>query len=70
MTGRTHVISTHFTRRKARQVERLVQNSLDMGEHEPNGMADPQIPLWAKGARVEKAGLLQWAVVATESKGR
>lgn len=27
-------------------------------------------PAWARGVRVEKAGLFQWAVVATSRRGR
>lgn len=70
--ARTKVLSVHRLRRTARQRERELTVSLahrsNRGERlmlEASG-----VPQWARGVRVEKAGLLQWAVVATERANR
>lgn len=68
---KTTVLSVHVLRRAARARERDVQEWLDAGRplrfHMPENWK--QIPDWATGARVEKAGPFQWAVVATSERG-
>lgn len=65
----TTILSVHRFRRVARRREREVQAWLDArrGYWLPEG---PDIPVWVHGARVERAGLLQYAVVGTDVKGR
>jgi hypothetical protein len=80
MTGHTEVLSVHFLRRVARAREREIQGALDAvfagtggyalsrsGDHPV--LARFEVPPWTSGVRIEKAGLLQWAVVATEGPG-
>jgi hypothetical protein len=72
MTGHPpHILSVHFLRRRARSRERYLQPLLELrantGRALPPGAGD--VPVWARGVRVEKAGLFQWAVVATEERG-
>lgn len=67
MGERTKIVSTHFLRRSARKRERAIQEALRLREQVQNPM---DLPLWARGVRVEKAGPLQWAVVLTERRGR
>jgi hypothetical protein len=56
------IIAVTPFRRRARTMEREIQHALDT--HQPTSLPD-----WVHGVRVEKAGLLQWAVVATENRG-
>lgn len=77
----TYIVSVHPFRRTARQRERQLQASLDLAHSYPAPPTNPVvahtldrlheagIPAWARGVRVEKAGLFQWAVVATENRG-
>lgn len=70
--SRTHVVSVHPFRRVARKRERAIQAWLDEGRPLRAGVIPDEhqrIPEWANGARVERAGLLQHAVIATEQKG-
>jgi hypothetical protein len=80
--GNTKVLATFKFRRTAQTEERRVQMALDSAwriineAHDPAVTAgiqallrDNGIPTWAHGARVEKAGLFSYAVVATEYKG-
>lgn len=60
---RTQVLSVHVLRRTARLKERKLQAQLDAG-YQPD-----ELPTWANGVRVEKAGQFQWAVVATSTAG-
>lgn len=74
--GNAIVYVTPF-RRRARAVERELQAALD---RYAEGRATPEdfhlthgeysVPDWAEGVRVEKAGRLSWAVVATPERGR
>jgi hypothetical protein len=41
----------------------------DHPEWPPLNLGDFSVPGWARGVRVEKAGLFQWTVVATEQRG-
>jgi len=59
----TQIVSVHAFRRVARKEERRIQELLDSGE------AMPDVPTWARGAKVQKAGTFQHAVVLTENKG-
>lgn len=76
--GHTKVISVHHVRRVARSRERTLQAALDFGGPDAVRRFGVQTdlataagwPVWARGVRVEKAGLFQWAVVATEGRGR
>lgn len=75
MSDRTKVLSTHFLRRAARRREREIEAAL-RSRHDEEGMLVEgearllrDVPDWARGVRVEKAGPLQWAVVATEHQG-
>lgn len=73
MTGRTKVLSAHKFRRVARREERRLTESLAEAVQHYRGYewpAEHGAPSWAHGFRVEKAGLFQWAVVATEHAGR
>lgn len=75
----TRIVSTHWFRRVARDRERELQALLDRvydgGVPDPTkvservALRDARVPEWARGVRVEKAGMLQYAVVATEHKG-
>lgn len=60
--GETKVLSVHRLRRTARAEERRLTNCILYGY-------PTELPYWAKGVRVEKAGLFQWAVVATSKRG-
>lgn len=61
--SRTHIVSVHFLRRTARERERQIQRELNYHHRFPD------LPDWAHGVRVEKAGPFQWAVVLTETRG-
>jgi hypothetical protein len=78
---RTKALTVHRVRRTARREERRLQDEL--AKRERGGVSRASRPLvtvydadgnlvpdWAKGARVEKIGLFQFAVIATESRGR
>lgn len=78
---RTQTVSVHRLRRTARRRERKLQAELDAllaSPHQTNGSTitvyvdgkPVKLPTWARGVRVEKAGLLQWTIVATEHVGR
>lgn len=75
-TNRTKAVSVHHTRRAARRRERELQEFLDLAWSERPGIAaskllfDDGLPAWARGVRVERIGLLQFAVIATEHRGR
>ncbi len=60
--GRTQSVSVHWFRRTARLEERRLQTCLEYGK--PSGL-----PEWARGARVEKIGRFQYAVICTELRG-
>ena len=81
MPNRTHTLSVHRLRRTARGRERDLQAHLDAlleSRVQTNGPTitlyaggrPVEVPTWARGVRVEKTGLLQWTVVATEHRGR
>lgn len=80
MSDRTHTLSVHRLRRTARKRERKLQLVLDQdlaprsidGRRRSTYVDGDVIgmPGWTEGVRVEKAGMLQWAVVATEHHGR
>ena len=65
---KTEIISVHPFRRSARKHERDLQAVIDATEGYHH--RDEAIPEWAKGVRVRKAGFFQWAVEATENRGR
>lgn len=65
----TKVLSVHKLRRRARAKERRLQAVLNRDPTAAQLLA-AGLPLWAEGVRVEKAGLFQWAVVATIHRGR
>lgn len=79
--GKTEIVSTYYTRRKARKIEEELTDilpHLDENTHETHHGAFPVetfdgktvfVPIWAGGFRVENAGLFQHAVVATEGVG-
>lgn len=78
MNDKTKVHSIHRARYWARHMERQLQDALDVvnGAYDPatygeaHELLDKQdVPGWARGARVEKAGFFQWAVVLTSHKG-
>lgn len=80
MPDRTSTLSVHRLRRTARRRERKLQRALDDGLA-PRSMDGRQrctyidgdvvgMPGWTEGVRVEKAGMFQWTVVATEHTGR
>lgn len=52
-------------RRRARKMERQIQAALDEGR--APDLVTP--PAWVQGVRVERAGLLSWAVVGTANRG-
>jgi hypothetical protein len=65
------IVSVHPFRRTARKEERRLQRVLD-AYHEVHVILDDapaDLPLWAHGVRVERAGAFQHAVVATERRG-
>jgi hypothetical protein len=77
---RTKALTVHRIRRTARREERRLQ--VELAERARGGVSRANRPLvsvhdadgnpvpdWARGARVEKIGLFQFAVVVTESKG-
>ena len=64
----TEIASIHPFRRSARKRERDLQTWLDTRRAGKPPGGKP-VPIWAKGARVEKAGRLLWAVVLTDHKG-
>lgn len=70
------VISIHKSRRKARQRERELQRLLNLRYETPDhasanaALSIARVPRWAQGVRVDHAGLLQYVVVATVSRGR
>lgn len=73
----TRIVSIHPFRRTARARERTLQGALNLGGPEAVhrlGMqtgytAATEWPSWGRGVRVEKAGMFQWAVVATQERG-
>jgi hypothetical protein len=80
MTGRTRTLSVHRLRRTARANERTVQAALRLRRlrttwspfEQPTitlWRGGPELPSWACGVRVEKAGRFQWSVIATEAEG-
>ncbi len=81
-SNRTKTVEGPFhTRRKARQHERELQAALESGRATATigrvfgyevgeDRRFVAVPLWADGCRVEKAGLFQWVVIATEARGR
>lgn len=72
MSELTKILSVHALRRVARARERQIQKALNdraaTGRPLPGQLDD--VPDWARGVRVERAGLFQHAVVATENRGR
>lgn len=76
MTGhpsinRTQVLSVHKFRRTARRKERAITADLERSAHTPIWTTAllAELPNWASGVRVEKAGVFSWCVVATERPG-
>ena len=81
--GRTQTVSTHKFRRTAQDRERDLTKVLNSAQEIIQSNPDePQvaaairqllqangIPEWARGVRVEKAGMFSYSVVATEHKG-
>jgi len=76
MTPPDRILFVSHLRRRARAVERELQAAID----EDRGgeglspanfrlLSSYRVPDWARGVRVERAGWLSWAVVATEEKG-
>lgn len=65
---RTQILTVHKLRRAARAREREWQEALEAEAHGKVGMLD--LPVWARGVRVRKAGAFQWLVEATEWRGR
>ena len=65
MAERTMVLSVHPFRRTARRKERKLQNLLD----NERSNASLGLPTWVRGARVEKAGPMMYAVVGTDNRG-
>lgn len=76
MTDHTQVLSVHRLRRTARRRERGLQQILASRQRFAPASSDETIdtpygnlPLWARGVRVEHAGPFQYAVVATSHRG-
>lgn len=75
MSDKTHVIEGPFlTRAKARRREHVFQGSLDYWARtgdtfERLALEKKGVPPWARGVRVERAGLFQWVLVATSTPG-
>jgi hypothetical protein len=81
MNERTEIASVHVFRRTARRRERELQGLIDGlardrirtdGPYFTVGLRSGdtvKVPVWARGARYQKAGLLQHAVVFTETRG-
>jgi len=80
--GKTMTISVHHFRRTAQREERRLTKVLVSAQEIIDKNPEPQvaigirdllaandIPQWARGVRVEKAGMLSYSVVATEHKG-
>lgn len=80
--GKTQTLSVHKFRRTAQDRERELTNVLVTAEAIVKDNPEPQvadairellksngIPEWARGVRVEKAGMFSYSVVATEHKG-
>lgn len=67
----TEILATTPFRRRARKMERELQDWLDNGQgvKPPPSWIGYAVPSWAEGARVEKAGRFSWAVVATSTRG-
>lgn len=74
-----YIVSVHKFRRAARKREREIQHSLDVvGTYDPNktvvslekaALHEANVPSWAKGVKVVRAGLFQHALVATRNRG-
>lgn len=73
MSEATEILSVHAFRRVARERERELQGLLDLStDGSPASdivLRDAGVPGWARGVRVQRAGLFQHAVVATEHRG-
>lgn len=72
MSPRQSVSGPHFTRARARSVERRIQRELDAywdNMDQPNQPWPKDIPGWARGAKVEKVGFFQYQVIVTPNKG-
>jgi hypothetical protein len=80
--GKTKTLSVHKFRRTAQDRERELTQVLDTAQEIVKNNPEPQvasaignmleangIPEWARGVRVEKAGMFSYSVVATEHKG-
>lgn len=71
--GRTETVSVHRLRRSARRREHTIQKILDSYGSDPRPAIYTEdgllVPAWAHGVRVEKAGVLQFSLVATEHRG-
>jgi hypothetical protein len=66
----TKVLSVHKLRFMARLRERRIQGILNATGYDRDwDRRKLEVPGWARGVRVEKAGRFQWAVVATTRKG-
>lgn len=66
------VSGPHWSRRKARKIEREIQEALAQPVRSAVAMAilqEYKVPSWAKGVRVRKVGLLSWQVEATSWTG-
>lgn len=63
------ILSVHVFRRQARKRERALQDFLRHGAAFGEPWPD-DLPKWARGVRVRKAGRFQWVVEATENRGR
>jgi len=61
--GETQIVSVHKTRFMARMHERRIQKALNWHELYKN------VPDWAQGVRVRKAGRFQYVVEATSWRG-
>lgn len=73
MSEATTILYVTPFRRRARRVEREVQAWLDEGREyvrqDHLTIDAAAFPSWARGVRVERAGRLSWAVVATAERG-
>ena len=64
------ILSVHPTRRRARKLERQVQAWLQGGRASDPPDTIVPVPEWVRGARYQKAGRLQHAVMGTYLRGR
>lgn len=69
--NRTQVLSVHKFRRVARRKERAITAELERSAHTPVWTTAllAELPNWARGVRVDKAGAFCWVCIATEDRG-